>query len=128
MQISKISIQNNNSFKAGKLEIKGDWPQNISEAFKNSPYTKLLYNDTHNAVARITKHKVTYQEGIDHANHSFGDTIYRIKISLVKDNFWGRLADSLHLIPRRNFTIHKHSEDGMIKCFDEQHFEKFLKL
>ncbi len=103
-----LTINQNTNFQ-GKAIAKGKkWTPELKQAFENCEYLKN-FMDGYNIVGRISTRKASGKN----IAHEKGQTLYRIKMSLVKES--SKLAeflDRLHLLKRVKLTQSYHSEQG----------------
>ena len=129
MNITPIGITSNNDKTAfnGKLIKVNDkkWIDGVFEAIltTESPSLDRLLNG-HDIYLRQRSKTVRKPDG----RHYEGQRVYQIVASIVRENsIMGKIADSLHLVPRHKVTQNYHLDYNLPACMDEFHFSRVYK-
>ncbi len=110
---------------SGRMIKKGfGWTNNLSQAY--SRFTELNnFAQNRDIVARISTKKVHSKYD---SNHYRGQTIYKLKLSFLKEHsLKEKVKDLLGLIPRHSLTRNYHSEYELINRFNKEYADKLSK-
>ncbi len=129
MNITPVGMNTNSDKTAfcGKLiKVNGQkWVDGVFDAImmSESPSLGRLLQG-HDIYLRQRAKTVKKYDGV----HYEGQRVYQIVASIVKENsVIGRIADSLHLVPRRKVTQNYHADYNLSKYMDEEHFARVYR-
>ena len=128
---NKMKILTNNTNKIntnfnGRIYTKGkNWTPELKAAFEQSEYFKKMASNKKDIVGRLSLKTINK---LDDFIHSYGEKTYKLHVSILNENsILSRIADKFHLISRKELTRNYHRETGLLRCFDDSHYNYIEK-